>query len=549
MKRLLILGFVLLMSTSAIALSSNITALRVAGNSSIPESEILAAVFSKVGENLSEDKVKSDLRSIYALGYFKDVKSDYDDYQAGIRITYRVVENPLLKKINLEGITVFNTNDIYSMLALKAGRLLNYKFLREDIAAINDLYKTKGYTLARVVDVATTKDEATFKVIEGVVEGISLEGNDQTKDYVIYREFKTKAGKVFNEDVFAKDLRRVFNLGFFTEVNPAFEPGSTPDKMQIVIKIKEARTNTINFGGGYGERDGWFGFADLSVNNLVGTGQGLMLKGQAGQQLTTYQFKYSNPWFMPDKFGDRTSMTYRLWNTTGVDMFLTDQDEMRVGWDATLGKTLKDEFTSSFSLGTERFTPRGTATFEPYLSNFVGVALAYDSRDIWMNPTKGVFHTISLREGWKFANTQVTTFTKVNADFNVYKPLFPQQVLAFHLGGGFGLGDIPLGELFYSGGPSSVRGYSLSEIRKGVRKLIFNIEYRYTFNDSFQAVVFYDWGDAWYQGFPALGDFMSGFGSGVRLNTPMGPIRLDYGIAGGRNFSEGVLHFSIGQAF
>jgi len=295
MKRLLILGFVLLMSTSAIALSSNITALRVAGNSSIPESEILAAVFSKVGENLSEDKVKSDLRSIYALGYFKDVKSDYDDYQAGIRITYRVVENPLLKKINLEGITVFNTNDIYSMLALKAGRLLNYKFLREDIAAINDLYKTKGYTLARVVDVATTKDEATFKVIEGVVEGISLEGNDQTKDYVIYREFKTKAGKVFNEDVFAKDLRRVFNLGFFTEVNPAFEPGSTPDKMQIVIKIKEARTNTINFGGGYGERDGWFGFADLSVNNLVGTGQGLMLKGQAGQQLTTYQFKYSNP--------------------------------------------------------------------------------------------------------------------------------------------------------------------------------------------------------------------------------------------------------------
>jgi len=252
---------------------------------------------------------------------------------------------------------------------------------------------------------------------------------------------------------------------------------------------------------------------------------------------------------MPDKFGDRTSMTYRLWNTTGVDMFLTDQDEMRVGWDATLGKTLKDEFTSSFSLGTERFTPRGTATFEPYLSNFVGVALAYDSRDIWMNPTKGVFHTISLREGWKFANTQVTTFTKVNADFNVYKPLFPQQVLAFHLGGGFGLGDIPLGELFYSGGPSSVRGYSLSEIRKGVRKLIFNIEYRYTFNDSFQAVVFYDWGDAWYQGFPALGDFMSGFGSGVRLNTPMGPIRLDYGIAGGRNFSEGVLHFSIGQAF
>jgi outer membrane translocation and assembly module TamA len=65
----------------------------------------------------------------------------------------------------------------------------------------------------------------------------------------------------------------------------------------------------------------------------------------------------------------------------------------------------------------------------------------------------------------------------------------------------------------------------------------------------FQGVLFYDWGNAWNAEWPNTYDFISGKGFGVRLNTPMGPIRLDYGVAGNRSFSEGALHFSIGHAF
>jgi outer membrane protein insertion porin family len=536
--------------SETLEVQAKITAIDIRGNRIVPESEIRGALFSKVGEALDEQKIKNDLKAVYVLGYFEDISSDLEKFQDGTKIVFKVVENPVLKKLQIEGNIVFTKNELLPLLKLKEGELLNYKSMRADIETTNQYYKKAGYALSRISDVLVSDDktEVAFKIVEGVIESVTLEGNEATKDYVILREMKTKPGKVFNEEVLSKDLRRIFNLGFFSELTPVFEPGSSPDKTTLILKIKETRTNTINFGGGYGEREGWFGFTDLAINNLMGTAQGLLLRGQAGQQQTTYQFKYYNPWFLPERLGDRTSFTYRLWNTMGTDIYLTQQDELHIGWDATFGKTLKDDYLASFSLGSERVSPRGSATFEGYNSDFIGTSLSYDTRDYWMNPSKGAYHTISLKEGWK--TTSITTnYTKIGLDLNTFIPLRERQVFAWHFGVGYGYGDVPLGELYWAGGPTTVRGYGLNEVHKGARKIIANIEYRYTFNEIFQGVVFFDWGDAWDTGAPAPDNFLTGWGPGLRLNTPLGPIRLDYGIGAGKNAGEGILHFSIGQAF
>ncbi|MDI6731451.1 MAG: BamA/TamA family outer membrane protein [Candidatus Margulisbacteria bacterium] len=532
----------------SIAVSSNITAIEVLGNKLVPLKDIEDVVFSRAGEKLLEEKINNDLKAIYSMGFFSDTSVSFESQRNGTKVVINVVENPVINAISLEGSTVFPAAAILGSMETKSGQILNYNTLRDDIEKITALYKSNGYILARVADVQT--DEKTsvlsIKIIEGVIEAITLSGNEQTQDYVVMRELNTKTGKPLNENTLKKDLRRVFNLGFFSEVNPVFEPGTTADKMILQLNIKESRTSTVNFGGGYGEREGWFGFADLSVNNLLGTAQGLLLRGQVGQELSTYQFRYTNPWFLPDRLGDRSFFTARRWLTVGRDIYLTEQDAVYNGFDLSLGKTISDYVSLTWSLGSELVSPYSTSTFEAYQSDTIGLTLAWDTRDFWLNPKKGQYYTFQIKQGWKYT-TSCADFFKIGGDVNHYFLLRENQVFAFHVGAGMGFGAIPIGEEYYAGGANSVRGHNPAEDKRGPRKLITNFEYRMDFSDMFQGVVFYDWGDAWDSGAPDPANFIAGYGPGVRVNTPLGPIRLDYGLpaAGG----AGVLHFSIGQAF
>ncbi|MBN2058085.1 MAG: BamA/TamA family outer membrane protein [Candidatus Saganbacteria bacterium] len=528
-----------------------ITGIDVRGNFFLPKKDIMDVIFSRIGDSVVQEKIRGDLKAIYALGYFADVSTSFEASNGGTKVVFLVTENPQLENIIIQGNTVYSTVEILGWLSLKKGELLNFNKLQADIATINAHYKDDGYMLARVIDVDTDEQarRLTFKIVEGVVESIALEGNDSTQDYVILRELKTKPGSVLNENTLKKDLRRVFNLGFFSSVTPNFEAGSSPDRIIILLKIEETRTSTINFGGGYGEREGWFGFVDLSINNLFGTGQGLLIRGQSGQELSTYQFRYNNPWLLPDRLGDHANFTFKRWLTIGRDYFLSDQDGIYNGFELSLGKPLNDYYNITWSLGSELVTPHNNATFEGYQSDTVGVTLSYDTRDFWLNPTEGRYYSLSFKQGWKHVSHATSGFFKIGSDLNHYYPIFDNQVLAMHIGAGIGFDDVPIGEEYWAGGPNSVRGYYYGDAKRGKRKLIFNTEYRLNFSDLFQGVFFYDWGDAWNEGPPDFADFISGWGPGIRVNTPLGPIRLDYGVPGGKAFSEGIMHFSIGQAF
>lgn len=555
MFKKLSLGLLLLtlfLSTASLASDTVISDIQIKGNKQVSSNTILKAMSLKIADFWDQGAINKDIKQIYALGYFENVEATTEDYKKGSRIIITVLENPPIKGIVFSGNTVYSTEELLSLINVKEDQILNFKLLRNDIDVIKEKYQEDGYILVKIVDVKTDpKTEVlTFNLSEGWVQGITIEGNSNTKDYVILRELNTKSGNVFNEQTLKKDIRRIFNLGYFSEINPQFQPGSTDNSLIIMLGIKEAKTSTVNFGGGFGEREGWFGFVDLSLNNLQGTAQNLLLKGQSGQELSTYQLKYYNPWFLPEKLGPRTSLTYKLWNTMGRDIYLTLQDELHIGWDVAVGKEINDNYRTSTSFGSENVSPRNAATFEAYISTFIGQSFSYDTRDVWTNPSSGALHTVSLKQGWKSAgSTGTTNYTKYGLDLNRYVPLMDKTVFAWHIGTGLGAGDIPIGELYWAGGPNTVRGYALADIKKGQKKLITNWELRYSFNETFQGVVFFDWGNAWYTGFPEFGDFIAGWGPGVRVTTPLGPIRLDYGMATNRGFGEGILHFSIGQAF
>ena len=534
---------------------SKITAVEVQGAHLIKDQTVIDASLSQVGEDVNPAKIELDLKAIYNLGFFSDVKNQLVPYQGGTKIVFIVKENPQITDVIFTGNSAIPTQELLSIVKTRIGQVLSFQNIQSDIGTLNDYYQQKGYSFAKVVDVSNdpVTGVVTYKILEGEIEAVNFVGNDSTQDYVIRREINTKPGTVFNRLELEKDLRRVFNLGFFSEVTPDIQPGSAPGKVIMILNIKETRTNTFNFGGGFGEKEGWFGFIDASMNNLLGTGQGIMVRGQSGSQMSTYQFRYTNPWFWPDKLGARTSLSLRRWYTIGQDIYQNNQNEVTNGWSVSIGKTYKDYYNTTYTLGSERVDPYGGSSFEAYLSDTIGVSFAYDTRDVWMNPSKGVLYNLAFKEGLKHADSGNTGFFKTSLDGNVFYPLTKEerspQVLALHMGLGMGFGDVPFSELFWAGGPNTIRGYGPSDYRTGNRRFIGNIEYRLTFSDTFQGVFFFDYGDAWNAGFIETQRFISGWGPGVRMNTPLGPIRLDYGVASGKTFGEGIIHFSIGQAF
>src|SRR3989344_4718818 len=143
--------------TAEVNVASVITALEIKGHQLVPEREIMAVVFTRVGDTLIEEKIKSDLKAVYALGYFADVRPVFEPLAGGTKVIIEVTENPKLEDIAIDGNTVYATAEILASLETKRGEILNFKKIQDDIEKINARYKKDGYILARVVDVETDK--------------------------------------------------------------------------------------------------------------------------------------------------------------------------------------------------------------------------------------------------------------------------------------------------------------------------------------------------------------------------------------------------------
>lgn len=575
-------------------IGKTITKQIIEGNVTVPEAEIAAALKTKPGMQFTEAGLSEDLSAIYDLGWFYDLRPEFKTVPEGVQVIYHVMENPVYQKTEVEGNTVLNKQRVASFFDLEQGKIANLKNINKCVQKLEEEYRSNGYILARVTDVHMEKD-GTLKVAvnEGVVEGFKVNGNVKTKDYVVTREMKLKKGEPFNAKAARRSMQRVYNLGYFEDVNIKLNPGREPNGVEVEISVVEMNTGTFGIGAGYSNADGFVGMVSIGDKNFRGIGDKINLRWEfGGEDNKNYDFSYTRPW-LDDK---ETSATINLYDITNEYAdYNIDGDEIarydkkRRGQEITFSRRTHNEFVSNYitiknrddiykgeadgyendpnqyyednfykenekgevvnkSDKYETWMPKTAA--ERRKENFgvtrsITFGRVYDSRDNVYDPHEG--KRIGYSVEWAGGMGGDFDFTKWTADWRYYFRAGGESVWALNLGAGYASGDMPLSQRFTMGGSDTLRGYEDDQFR-GNSMLKATLEYRFPIVKKVQGVLFTDNGYAWdkrHEDEFDMGLLKNSYGVGLRINSPLGPVKLDYGYGE----DGGKFHFSFGGQF
>lgn len=496
----------------------------------------------------------------------------------GVSLNYTVQMNPVVKKIDIVGNESISTDDLMKLVATTPGTTLNTAVVSHDVANINTAFANAGYMMSRVSDVRLD-DEGTLHIAisEPRIENINLRGNTKTKNKVIMRELRMKKGDIFNKNAASRSIQRVYNTGYFEDVNVRLLPGQRNPKDVIVeIDVTEQKTGSVTIGAGYSDSDGLVGILGLAETNLRGTGDKANISWEFGGNTDTnknYIFSYTHPYLNDagDSIGfsifDRES-EYDDYNEKGDSV--AEYDRRTNGFNITYGRVRSEYVSDYVTLETKRtkYTdydsgynyrewqndPSLPSKYRNYLDNNFGRTNSltwshvFDNRDNVYDPTKG--KRLSFTGTWAGHGMGGDfDYFKFIAENRLYYKVGRAHVIAVRLMGGIATGDMPYNDLFTLGGADNLRGYEDDEFR-GNKMYEATVEYRYPIAKKIQGVVFTDVGNAWggVENIPWYHEnnklHYSG-GIGFRITTPIGPIRLDYGVGQ----DGGKFHFSFGGKF
>lgn len=550
--------------------------LEIAGNSVIVSEKVLLAVKLKPGDLYTKEAIQEDVNNIYMLGYFADVGAEIEDFENGKKVIFKVIENSTIRRVKIKGNTVLSDEEIKKIMKSQEGRVFNIPVLNADVKRIGELYAEQGYTFSGVtnLDVQEQGEVIKIDITEGKLEEVKINGKHRTKDYVILKQLDLKKGDIFNSTKVMKSFQKIFNLGFFETVKPKYSKGTkNPADVVLTIQIKEQKTGTASLGGGYSSANGFVGYLEVSQNNFRGRAQKVKVKVELGG-ITTYELGFFDPYFRKN-----TSLGLSLYKTEIEREYISSgsvvglYDENRTGYTISTGHPIGDRTRLSFKFRDEDIeiqsqpaffvADNATATLLDATSDHIQVfsgTVTKDTRNNYLNPSAGRMDslTVSTTGGMLRGKNQ---YTKYVGKMQRYWGLNKRGVMAVRMISGFtsvsGDDQLPVYEEYNVGGANTLRGYRTNEFT-GRKMLLFNSEYRHSFNKNFTGVLFVDGGDAWgidpalKTSLPATRDDFDvkwTAGVGIRFHSPVGPIRLDYGKPLSDSDNDGESYFSMGSLF
>ena len=127
------------------------------------------------------------------------------------------------------------------------------------------------------------------------IDRITIRGNTRTRDNVIRRELLIAEGGVFDSKAIRESTQALQRLSFFEEVNIIPEPSLDPDRMNVIVEVKEKSTGNFSIGAGFSSADSLILMGQISENNFLGRGDTLSLSANLGGASSRYNLGYTNP--------------------------------------------------------------------------------------------------------------------------------------------------------------------------------------------------------------------------------------------------------------
>jgi outer membrane protein insertion porin family len=514
---------------------------------------------------------------------------EYDDEQGRMMIKIQVDEGRQYRAnvVDLQGIKVLPENEVWQLLTMLPGDIYSQQLLAEEAQAIRDFYYNYGYMGVDVlpdvkVNNQTGKVDVVYQIKEGdpfFVDKVKIRGNTKTKDIVIRRELRIQPGEKFDGVALKKSKQRLNNLGIFEKVSYETEPGSGPNRKNIIFRIEEKRTGELSFGAGVSSIDQFIGFGEIAQRNFdllnwprfTGAGQRISLRARWGTITRNFDFSFVEPYI----FNKPISFGFDVFNLRRENRNV-DFVEDRLGFGTTFSKAFSDflrvgagyKFEQVDLSDIENDASPDVKLFEGenWLSR-LKLFMTHDTRDNIFNPTKG----------WQagLSGELIGTVLGGEQDYYILQGNFTKywsfdegnHVIEWRTRLGFadelGSDQVPVFDRFFAGGFGTVRGYNFRRVGPieggsaigGSSMVLVNLEYTFQlpYIEMIKGAFFIDLGDVEHDAYSiAFDEFRVSVGPGLKINTPIGPVAFYYGFPIVNRDTEdknGRFEFSLSRGF
>jgi outer membrane protein insertion porin family len=575
------------------------TSVQIVGATPELETVVRQKITTQTGLETSQIQLKQDVATILDTGFFANASVSSQTNDRGLDVTFRV-EPAIVRSFRLTNGQSLTPELVNRFFGDQVGRPVSPSALAEGVRRTNEWFAQNGYSLARVLTVQPTRQGVvTIDVAEGVVgevklrfltrEGTTVDENGnpvryRTQEGFVRRQILLQPGQVLQQKVVQADVDRLGKLGIFEGVSVSLEGDAR--RLNVIYNLVEAKSRGFNFGGGYNDDLGLFGTINYQDTNFGGLAQRLSANAQVGTRDVQFDGRFVSPYRATDPntlgYGANAFRRQGGSRVFDEDIKLLNGDrvrERRVGGGANIEYPIGQDFLGTLGLNYTRTSlrnSRGDVVQQDKQGNplsFSGngiddlLTLSFnavrDQRNNPTSPSKGSLINLGTAQSLPIGDSKILS-NRLSANYAQFIPVdwiragkdsqFPQTI-GFNLQVGTVIGDLPPYDAYTLGGTNSVRGFGNDDVATSRSYVLASAEYRFPIYRFIGGAAFLDFGSGLNSQDAVLGEpglqrgkpgFGVGYGLGLRVNSPIGIIRLDFGL---NNQGESKFHFGFGQKF